>query len=96
MQCNLDAEVHISIPKVDHAIPSLHKENILNYWGHYAHDKHQLPFASFLYDRPQEELEQEQMEYLVKMKEVCDNMGAWHFFDNNLTIGNLQQYQPLS
>jgi len=78
---NTNTEVHIPISRVERAIPSLHRENILNYWGHYAHDEHRSPFASFLYARPDEELEAEQAEYTAKMAEVRSKWGSWNFFD---------------
>ncbi len=74
--------VIIPVSAVKHAIPSLAPENIINLHGHYVHDEHHSPFSSFLYDRPQEELEAEQTAYLQKMENVRNKWGAWDFHDD--------------
>jgi hypothetical protein len=73
----------VEIPQsaVQHAIPSLYRENILNLHGHYVHDEHQSPWASHLYSRPQNELEEEQKSFIEKMKAVREKYGAWSFRD---------------
>lgn len=73
----------IIIPKsaVKHAIPSLSEENIMNLHGHYVHDEHHSPFASFLYNRSKEDLEKEQQEFVEKMNYVRTHYGAWDFHD---------------
>jgi hypothetical protein len=73
----------IVIPKsaVKHAIPSLGEQNIRNLHGHYVHDEHHSPFASFLYYRSKEDLEKEQQEFVEKMKHVRNQYGAWDFHD---------------
>ena len=75
----------IEIPKsaVEHAIPSLGRENIENLIGHYLHDEHHSPFSSYLYDRPKEELVKEQEEYEEKMRKVREEWGAWDFKDES-------------
>ncbi len=75
------SKVVIPVSAVPHAIPSLGRENIENLHGHYVHDEHLSPFSSFLYDRPKEELEQEQKDYLDRMKKVRKEWGAWDFND---------------
>lgn len=77
-----DKHVYIPQSAVKHAVPSLYKENILNLHGHYIHDEHQSPWASHLYSRPQNEIEEEQISYLEKMKAVRDKYGAWGFRDD--------------
>jgi len=74
-------ETTIPVSKVPRAIPSLFKENVINLWGNYVHDEHQSPFASFLYDRPDIELEKEQKDYISKMNKVRKEWGAWKFHD---------------
>jgi hypothetical protein len=73
----------IVVPKsnVGHAIPSLNKANIINHWGHYVHDEWRSPYASHLYDRPQQELEEEQLRFEQKMRSVRETWGAWDFHD---------------
>ena len=68
------------------AIPSLSHENIENLHGHYVHDEHQSPFASFLYDLPQDKLEAEQKEYTERMNKVRQEWGAWDFNDEHPEI----------
>ena len=46
------------------------------------------PFSSFLYDRPKEELQQEQEEYVIKMKHVREEWGAWSFEDESDKVEN--------
>ena len=69
-----------------HAIPSLTEQNIVNEYGHWYHDEHKSPFASKLYDRTDEELEQEQEEFEEKMKKVREEWGAWEFTDRKDTV----------
>lgn len=76
----------IPVSAVKHAIPSLGPDNIINLHGHYVHDEHHSPFASFLYDRPKEELEAEQTAYLQKMEDVRNKWGAWDFHDHATEI----------
>ena len=68
------------------ATPSLSHENIENLHGHYVHDEHQSPFASFLYDLPQEQLEAEQKEYTERMNKIRQEWGAWDFNDEHPEI----------
>lgn len=74
-------EIIIPESNVGHAIKSVHKGNIINLWGHYVHDEHRSPYASFLYDAPKEELEERQAKYVEKMKKVREEWGAWDFRD---------------
>lgn len=71
------AETKVVIPKSANsfAIPSLSEENIMNLHGHYVHDEHRSPFASFLYDRPKEELEAEQKNYEKRMELIRKEWG---------------------
>lgn len=91
----------VQIPQsaVKHAIPSLFRENILNLHGHYIHDEHQSPWASHLYSRPQNEIEEEQKLFLEKMKLVRDKYGAWSFRDDKpvrpLANFNLVEYKDM-
>ena len=69
-----------------HAIPSLTEQNIENVYGHWYHDEHHSPFASHLYDRPQEELDEEQAKFLKRMDKVRQEFGAWEFQDHQNTV----------
>jgi hypothetical protein len=80
---SLYSKDEIVIPKsnVGHAIPSLNARNLINHWGHYVHDEHRSPYASHLYDRPKEELEQQQTIYEQKMARIRSEWGMWTFKD---------------
>ena len=82
------SEANVIIPKsaVENAIPSLSRENIENLHGHYVHDEHRSPFASFLYDRPKEDLEEEQKDYVERMEKIREKWGAWDFNDEHPEI----------
>lgn len=80
------APVHIPQSANPHATPSLERENIENLRGHYVHDEHRSPFASFLYDRPKEVLEAEQADYIERMAKVREEWGAWDFRDEHPEI----------
>jgi hypothetical protein len=68
------------------ATPSLSKENIQNFHGHYVHDEHRSPFASFLYDKTKDELEAEQKDYVRRMNKIREEWGAWNFHDEHPEI----------
>ena len=89
------SEKDIIIPKESTkvAIPSLARENIENLHGHYVHDEHRSPFASFLYDRPKEELDAEQKEYVEKMNKVRNVWGAWDFNDKYTKVRPVPKFQ---
>ena len=74
------------VSATDGAVPSLSSRNILNLRGHYVHDEHWSPYASYLYDRPREELDAEQEEYVAKMAAVREEWGAWDFSDPGLDL----------
>eukprot|EP00558_Chaetoceros_sp_UNC1202_P010884 CAMPEP_0197243762 /NCGR_PEP_ID=MMETSP1429-20130617/9101_1 /TAXON_ID=49237 /ORGANISM="Chaetoceros sp., Strain UNC1202" /LENGTH=881 /DNA_ID=CAMNT_0042704027 /DNA_START=58 /DNA_END=2703 /DNA_ORIENTATION=- len=74
------------------AIQSISRDNIENLWGHYVHDEHRSPFASFLYARPKEELEAEQQEYVEKMNKIREEWGAWDFKDATNEIRPLADF----
>ncbi|GFH56469.1 predicted protein [Chaetoceros tenuissimus] len=82
------SQTNVSVPKspTPNAVQSLSEENIMNLHGHYAHDEHRSPFASFLYNRTKEELEQEQKEYIEKMNQIRQEWGAWDFNDEHPEI----------
>lgn len=75
----------VIVPKsaTPNAVESLDEENIRNLRGHYLHDEHRSPFASYLYDRTKEELQEEQHEYLKKMETIRKEYGAWDFHDHS-------------
>ena len=79
------SQTNVIVPKspTPNAVQSLYEENIMNLHGHYAHDEHRSPFASFLYNRTKEELDQEQKEYLEKMNQIRQEWGAWDFNDEH-------------
>jgi len=81
-----ESNVIIPTSAVKHAIPSLGKENIENLHGHYVHDEHRSPFASFLYNRTKEELDAEQEDYVQRMSKIRDEWGAWDFNDEHPEI----------
>ncbi len=89
------SEVVIPVSAVPHAIPSLGRENIENLHGHYVHDEHHSPFSSFLYDRPKEELEQEQEEYLDRMKKIRKEWGAWDFNDEFTDVRPIANFDSI-
>lgn len=78
------ADIIIPESNVGHAVKSLNEANIKNLWGHYVHDEHRSPYASFRYaSKTKEELEEEQESYVRKMKRVREEWGAWDFADPN-------------
>lgn len=81
---HLSTNVPVIIPKSasPNAVESLDEENIRNLRGHYLHDEHRSPFASYLYDRPVEELKKEQEEFEKKLDQVRKEYGAWDFHDH--------------
>jgi len=91
---NLTDAVHIPQSNVERAISSLNKANILNLFGHYAHDEHQSPYASYLYNRSAEELNEEQTEYVAKMRAVREKWGSWNFVDQS-QIGDPNLVRPI-
>ena len=86
------ADVIIPTSAVKHAIPSLTRENVENLHGHYVHDEHRSPFASFLYDKTKEELEAEQKDYVERMNKVREEWGAWDFNDEHPEIRPLANF----
>jgi len=58
-------------------IISIGPPNIINHFGHYLHDEFRSPYASHLYDKPKEFLQQEQESYIRKMKQIREDWGAW-------------------
>ena len=83
------------IPKsaVEHAIPSLGEPNIINLHGHYVHDEHRSPYSSLSYDRPKEELRQEQAEYVAKMQKIREEWGMWSFKDHSSSVRPVQKFE---
>lgn len=81
---HLATNVPVIIPKSasPNAVESLGEENIRNLRGHYLHDEHRSPFASYLYDRPVEDLKKEQDEYEKKLDQIRKEYGAWDFHDH--------------
>jgi len=77
----------IVVPVSNHpnAIKSLNKENIANLFGHYIHDEHRSPYASHLYDKPKEFLDNEQEKFVKKMDAVRKEWGAWDLKDEKST-----------
>jgi hypothetical protein len=63
------------------AVRSLSHQNILNLNGHYLHDEHRSPYASPLYDTPDDVLQSIQEAYIKKMMKVREEWGAWSFVD---------------
>jgi len=84
----LQKDENIIIPKsaTPNAIPSLTYENIVNLVGHYLHDEHRSPFSSKLYNRTTDELQNEQLEYELKMNEIREKWGSWAFRDDQNKI----------
>ncbi len=91
------AESAVIIPESANsfATPSIAKENILNLHGHYVHDEHRSPFASFLYDRPKIELEEEQKDYEKRMKKIREEWGAWDFNDEHPEIRPIADFDKV-
>jgi len=74
-------DILIPTSNVGHAVASLSRPNIINLWGHYVHDEHRSPYASHLYDKPVEFLEEQQSKFLAKMEAVRAEYGAWEMKD---------------
>jgi len=89
------ANVIIPTSAVPHAVPSLSKENIENLHGHYVHDEHRSPFASFLYNRTKEELEAEQIDYIERMSKIGEEWGAWDFNDEHPEIRPIANFDKI-
>ena len=86
----------VPVSATDGAVPSLSSRNILNLRGHYVHDEHWSPYASYLYDRPREELDAEQEEYVAKMAAVREEWGAWDFSDPGLDLYSARGGRPVT
>ncbi len=88
---------NVQVPKsaVPHAVQSIAAPNIINLQGHYFHDEHRSPWASGLYDRPNEELEQEQKEYVEKMNKVREQHGFWSFKDHSNVVRPVQDFSKI-
>lgn len=88
---------NVQVPKsaVSHAVQSIAAPNIVNLQGHYFHDEHRSPWASGLYDRPNEELEQEQKEYVEKMNKVREEHGFWSFKDHSNVVRPVQDFSKI-
>ena len=82
------SETNVIIPQSANtfATPSVSRENIENLHGHYVHDEHRSPFASFMYNLTKEELEAEQADYVKRMEKVRNEWGAWDFKDEHSGI----------
>ena len=63
------------------AVRSLSPQNILNLNGHYLHNEHRSPYASPLYDAPEDVLQSFQEAHIEKMEKVREEWGAWSFVD---------------
>ena len=89
------SETNVIIPQSANsfATPSLARENIENHHGHYVHDEHRSPFASFLYNLTKEELEAEQADYVKRMAEVRVKWGAWEFNDEHPEIRPIANFE---
>ena len=70
-----------AVSTTTNAVRSLSPQNILNLNGHYLHDEHRSPYASPLYDAPEDVLQLTQEAYIEKMKKVREEWGAWSFVD---------------
>jgi hypothetical protein len=91
------SETNVIIPTsaVEHAIPSLSRENIANLHGHYVHDEHRSPFASFLYNGTKEELDAEQVDYVQRMNKIRQEWGAWDFNDEHPEIRPIANFDKI-
>lgn len=78
---DLYSDIIIPTSNVGHAIESLNLPNIINHWGHYVHDEHRSPYASHLYNKTKEFLEEQQTKFVEKMKKVRQEWGVWDFQD---------------
>lgn len=90
-----EANVIIPTSAVPHAVPSLSRENIENLHGHYVHDEHRSPFASFLYNRTKDELEAEQEDYVQRMNKISEEWGAWDFNDEHPEIRPIANFDTI-
>ena len=89
------SDVKIPVSAVEHAIPSLGERNILNLAGHYVHDETRSPWSAVNYNRPKEELMQEQKEFLERMHKVREEWGAWEFKDYADVVRPVQDFSQI-
>lgn len=89
------SEIKIPVSAVEHAIPSLGEKNILNLAGHYVHDETRSPWSALNYNRPKEELMQEQKEFLEKMHKVREEWGSWEFKDHAEIVRPVQNFSKI-
>eukprot|EP00547_Thalassionema_nitzschioides_P007817 CAMPEP_0194223832 /NCGR_PEP_ID=MMETSP0156-20130528/36041_1 /TAXON_ID=33649 /ORGANISM="Thalassionema nitzschioides, Strain L26-B" /LENGTH=868 /DNA_ID=CAMNT_0038955119 /DNA_START=167 /DNA_END=2773 /DNA_ORIENTATION=- len=70
-------DLFIPSNNLGHEVISIGRPNIINHFGHYLHDEFRSPYASHLYDKPKEFLQEEQDSYIRKMKQIREEWGAW-------------------
>jgi hypothetical protein len=78
---DLDVTDTSSSSSSTNAVRSLSPQNILNLNGHYLHDEHRSPYASPLYDAPEDVLQSIQEAHIKRMKKIREEWGAWSFVD---------------
>lgn len=90
-----EANVIVPVAANPFATPSLSHENIQNFRGHYVHDEHRSPFASFLYNKPKEELEAVQKDYEKRMSNIREEWGAWDLNDEHPEIRPIANFDKI-
>lgn len=53
-------------------------ENNINEQAHYLHDPEKSPFASSLYNLPDDELDERQIKFATRMSKVIEEFGVWN------------------
>jgi len=88
-------DIIIPVANYGAASKSLNTENIVNSIGHYMHDEHRSPYASHLYDKPKEFLDEQQDRYVKKMDAVRKEWGAWSFEDAKFGVRPLATFDDV-
>jgi hypothetical protein len=83
----------LPVSNVGHGVISVTRENLINHNGHYWHDPYQCPFASHLYNRTDEERQEEQDAFDATMKVTKKTWGAWTLVDPFYDSHN-KKYRP--
>jgi hypothetical protein len=84
-----DLTIEIPMYNIGQRVPSVSFENAVNHIGHYWHDPARSPWSSHLYHADAAQLDEEQLDFLVKMNRTKEKYGTWDlvdpYFDNHGT-----------
>lgn len=76
-----DWDIEIPMDNIGQRVPSLSFENAVNHIGHYWHDPARSPWSSHLYLADVAEVEEETLDFLVKMNRTKEKYGTWDLVD---------------